>query len=72
LPRFQRFATSSNDDVCDEKSARSAVGPSARRVGRSSAERGRKVEPKAVRNKGIFRVQPTKRRCERAPSADAK
>lgn len=53
-------------------SARSAVGPSARRVGRSSAERGRKVEPKAVRNKGIFRAKTTKKRCERLSSVSTR
>jgi len=71
LPRFKRFSTFSNDDACGENRA-SAVGPSARRIGRSSAERGRRVEPKAVRNKGISRIEPTKRRCERPPSVDAK
>lgn len=58
---FQHFQTT----TFAAKIGASAVGPSARRVGRSSAERGRKVEPKAVRNKGIFRGEPTKRRCER-------
>ena len=69
---FQRFITSFNDDACDKKSARRRSGRRRDESDAPSAERGRKVEPKAVRNKGIFRVQPTKRRCERAPSVDAK
>lgn len=71
-PRFQRFATFSNDDAYNENRP---VRRSGRRRDESDApgaERGRKVEPKAVRNKGISRIETTKRRSERPPSVDAK
>ncbi len=54
---FQRFSTSSNDDASDENGV-SAVGPSARRIGRSLDGTRTIVEPKAVWNKGIFRIAP--------------
>lgn len=72
LAAFSTFRNVFNDDAYNENRP---VRRSGRRRDESDApgaERGRKVEPKAVRNKGISRIETTKRRCERPPSVDAK